>query len=72
MDELLAKDELTTSEAAQILRVSPVTVWKWFNLKKLRGRKTSALGDIRIDPQSVIEFMRVEQGIEPAPSKKKK
>jgi len=56
------KDVLTTGEVAQICKVAPRTVSKWFDSGRLKGYRIPGSKDRRIPLQQLVRFMR-EHGI---------
>lgn len=62
------KDVLTTGEVAQICRVAPRTVTKWFDSGQLKGYRIPGSRDRRIPASELIRFMKAHniptEGIE--------
>ena len=52
------KDVLTTGQVAQICRVAPRTVTKWFDSGKLNGYRIPGSRDRRIPTSELISFMK--------------
>lgn len=52
------KDVLTTGEVAQICRVAPRTVTKWFDSGQLKGYRIPGSRDRRIPAVELIRFMK--------------
>jgi excisionase family DNA binding protein len=52
------KDVLTTGEVAQICRVAPRTVTKWFDSGQLKGYRIPGSRDRRIPAGELIRFMK--------------
>lgn len=52
------KDVLTTGEVAQICRVAPRTVTKWFDSGQLKGYRIPGSRDRRIPANELIRFMK--------------
>ena len=52
------KDVLTTGEVAQICRVAPRTVTKWFDSGQLKGYRIPGSRDRRIPASELIRFMK--------------
>lgn len=48
---------LTTGDVAQILKVAPRTVSKWFDSGRLRGYRIPGSQDRRIPRERLVEFM---------------
>jgi excisionase family DNA binding protein len=55
---LKRKDILTTGEVAQICRVAPRTVTKWFDAGQLKGYRIPGSRDRRIPADELIRFMK--------------
>ena len=55
---LKRKDVLTTGEVAQICRVAPRTVTKWFDSGQLKGYRIPGSRDRRIPAGELIRFMK--------------
>lgn len=62
MQELKAKDVLTTGEVAKICNVAPRTVSKWFDSGSLKGYRIPGSKDRRIPLNQLLRFMK-EHGI---------
>ncbi len=62
MNELKAKDVLTTGEVAKICNVAPRTVSKWFDSGQLKGYRIPGSKDRRIPLNGLVRFMK-EHGI---------
>jgi excisionase family DNA binding protein len=58
MQELKAKDVLTTGEVARICNVAPRTVSKWFDSGQLKGYRIPGSKDRRIPLNGLIRFMK--------------
>ena len=58
MQELKAKDVLTTGEVAKICNVAPRTVSKWFDSGSLKGYRIPGSKDRRIPLNQLIRFMK--------------
>jgi excisionase family DNA binding protein len=58
MQELKAKDVLTTGEVARICNVAPRTVSKWFDSGQLTGYRIPGSKDRRIPLNGLIRFMK--------------
>lgn len=58
MQELKAKDVLTTGEVARICNVAPRTVSKWFDTGQLKGYRIPGSKDRRIPLNGLIRFMK--------------
>src|SRR5688500_12672714 len=58
MQELKAKDVLTTGEVARICNVAPRTVSKWFDSGALHGYRIPGSKDRRIPLNQLIRFMK--------------
>ncbi len=58
MQELKAKDVLTTGEVARICNVAPRTVSKWFDSGALNGYRIPGSKDRRIPLNGLIRFMK--------------
>ena len=58
MQELKAKDVLTTGEVARICNVAPRTVSKWFDSGALKGYRIPGSKDRRIPLNGLIRFMK--------------
>ena len=58
MQELKAKDVLTTGEVAKICNVAPRTVSKWFDSGQLKGYRIPGSKDRRIPLNALIRFMK--------------
>ena len=58
MQELKAKDVLTTGEVAKICNVAPRTVSKWFDSGSLKGYRIPGSKDRRIPLSQLIRFMK--------------
>lgn len=58
MQELKAKDVLTTGEVARICNVAPRTVSKWFDSGQLNGYRIPGSKDRRIPLNGLIRFMK--------------
>ncbi|NLW84620.1 MAG: helix-turn-helix domain-containing protein [Phycisphaerae bacterium] len=52
------KDVLTTGEVAQICRVAPRTVTKWFDSGQLKGYRIPGSRDRRIPSSELVRFMK--------------
>lgn len=52
------KDVLTTGEVAQICRVAPRTVTKWFDSGQLKGYRIPGSRDRRIPASELVRFMK--------------
>lgn len=52
------KDVLTTGEVAQICRVAPRTVTKWFDSGRLKGYRIPGSRDRRIPAGELVRFMK--------------
>ena len=53
------KDILTTGQVAEICKVAPRTVTKWFDTGQLRGYRIPGSRDRRIPKAELIRFMKV-------------
>jgi len=53
------KDVLTTGQVAQICKVAPRTVTKWFDSGQLKGYRIPGSKDRRIPTTELIRFMKV-------------
>ena len=62
VQELKAKDVLTTGEVAKICNVAPRTVSKWFDSGSLKGYRIPGSKDRRIPLAQLVRFMK-EHGI---------
>ncbi|MEM1011395.1 MAG: response regulator [Planctomycetota bacterium] len=58
MQELKAKDVLTTGEVAKICNVAPRTVSKWFDSGSLKGYRIPGSKDRRIPLNHLVRFMK--------------
>ena len=58
MQELKAKDVLTTGEVAKICNVAPRTVSKWFDSGSLKGYRIPGSKDRRIPLNQLVRFMK--------------
>ncbi len=58
MQELKAKDVLTTGEVAKICNVAPRTVSKWFDTGSLKGYRIPGSKDRRIPLNGLVRFMK--------------
>ncbi len=58
MQELKAKDVLTTGEVAKICNVAPRTVSKWFDSGSLQGYRIPGSKDRRIPLNQLVRFMK--------------
>ncbi len=58
MQELKAKDVLTTGEVARICNVAPRTVSKWFDSGSLKGYRIPGSKDRRIPLNHLVRFMK--------------
>jgi excisionase family DNA binding protein len=58
MQELKAKDVLTTGEVARICNVAPRTVSKWFDSGQLNGYRIPGSKDRRIPLNGLVRFMK--------------
>ena len=58
MQELKAKDVLTTGEVARICNVAPRTVSKWFDSGSLTGYRIPGSKDRRIPLNALVRFMK--------------
>jgi excisionase family DNA binding protein len=52
------RELLTVRQAAQILNVSPKTIRKWAQLKKLKGMKIGTRGDWRFTKEELLKLIR--------------
>src|SRR6056297_1253396 len=52
------KDVLTTGEVAEICKVAPRTVSKWFDTGELEGYRIPGSKDRRIPLNSLVKFMK--------------
>jgi excisionase family DNA binding protein len=53
------KDILTTGQVAEICKVAPRTVSKWFDRGQLKGYRIPGSGDRRIPRAELLRFMKV-------------
>ena len=64
MTDLLRKQDLTVSEAAQVLQISEPTVYRLVDGHELASWRKTANSGIRIYTKSVIEYIKNVQGRE--------
>jgi len=72
----MIQDILTTSQCAQICKVSPRTVSIWFDSGRLRGYRIPGSQDRRIPKEYLIRFMKehgmpIPDGLEGEAAEKK-
>lgn len=61
MDELLKQEDMSVAEAADVLRVSKVTVYELLKQKQLTAWRKTATQGTRVYTSSVIKYIKEVQ-----------